>query len=84
MKQIELAKKVGVHKGYICQILTGAVVPSEDLSVKLSEVTGIKSSVWMRGNTVTLRSKWRAFQAEFKENKRFLAEYKRRKSAGLL
>ena len=84
MTQNELAKKAGVHKGYICQILTGAVVPSESLSEVLFEITGIKPSIWMRGTTMTLRNKWKAVQAAEKEERRFMEEYKRRKNAGLL
>lgn len=47
MKQVELAKRVGITEGMVSFILSGERRPSWDIAKLLGAATGTDPSIWM-------------------------------------
>ena len=48
MKQIELAKELGIAKNVMSEIISGKRNLTPELAVKLEEALGIKAELWMK------------------------------------
>ena len=47
--QKELAKKIGIKKSYMSQVINGDKTVSGQFSLELEQRTGIRSKTWLRG-----------------------------------
>ena len=66
MKQIEIAKLIGITKVHLNAIIAGRSNPSAKLAVRLQEATGVAREIWIFGSPEERRAAWKKAKEEAK------------------
>ena len=55
LKQIDIVKRVGISKSFLCEILKGESRPSWKMAKRLAEGTGTTPELWLDGKPAEIR-----------------------------
>lgn len=64
MKQIDIARQVGITPIHLNAVLAARRNPSARLAVKLEQATGVARTIWIFGTAEERRAAWAKFREE--------------------
>ena len=62
MKQIDIARRAGIHALHLNAVLAGRRNPSPRLALRLEQATGIDRQIWVFGTPDERRAAWKKFK----------------------